>query len=65
VECYVLYLSNAFFGLAKQDATFVNKTRKQDWVFPTNVAKQGNATYIHRLLKEPADQAAADNSNNT
>jgi hypothetical protein len=35
-ECYLLYHSDAFFGLAKQqDATLVKK-RKQDWVFPTN-----------------------------
>jgi hypothetical protein len=59
-ECYLLYHSNAFFGLAKQDATLVNK-RKQDWVFPTNAAKRGNATYICRL---GADKAAANNSNN-
>jgi hypothetical protein len=61
-ECYVLYHSDAFFGLAKQDAILVKK-RKQDWVFPTNAAKRGNATYIRRLAKEPVDQAAADNRN--
>jgi hypothetical protein len=45
--------NNAFFGLAKQDATIVNK-RKQDWVFPPNAAKQGNAAYICHQVKEPA-----------
>jgi hypothetical protein len=59
-KCYLLYHSNAFFGLAKQDTTLVNK-RKQDWVFPTNTAKRGNATYIRCL---GADQAAANSSNN-
>jgi hypothetical protein len=54
-KCYVLYHSDAFFGLAKQDATIVIK-RKQDWVFPTNAAKRGNATYILHLVKEPADR---------
>jgi hypothetical protein len=58
-ECYLLYHSDAFFGLAKQDATLVNK-RKQDWVFPTNAAKRGSATYIRHL---GADQAV-NNSNN-
>jgi hypothetical protein len=49
--------------LAKQDATIVKK-RKQDWVFPTNAARRGNAAYIRRLAKDPADQAAANNRNN-
>ncbi len=51
-ECFLLYHSDAFFGLAKQDAIMVHK-RKQDWVFPTNAAKRGNAAYIRRLVKEP------------
>jgi hypothetical protein len=59
-ECYLLYHSDAFFGLAKQDATLVKK-RKQDWVFPTNAAKRGNATYIRRL----GEDQAANNSNNS
>jgi hypothetical protein len=58
-ECYLLYHSDPFFGLAKQDATLVKK-RKQDWVFPTNAAKRGNATYIRRL----GEDQAANNSNN-
>jgi hypothetical protein len=49
--------------LAKQDAT-IDNIRKQVWVFPTNLARQGNANYIHHLVKEPADQAAAGNRNN-
>jgi hypothetical protein len=49
--------------LAKQDTTMVH-LKKQDWVFPTNAAKQGNAAYICCLVKEPMDQAAADNTNN-
>jgi hypothetical protein len=61
-ECYVLYHSDAFFGLAKQDAALVQK-RKQDWVFSTNVAKRGNAAYIHRLATVD-HQAAGDNRNN-
>jgi hypothetical protein len=48
-ECYILYHSDAFFGLAKQDATIINK-RKQDWVFPSNAAKRGNAMYICALV---------------
>ncbi len=62
-ECFILYHNDAFFGLAKQDATIVKK-RKQDWVFPTDAARRGNAAYIRRLAKDPADQAAADNRNN-
>jgi hypothetical protein len=54
-ECYLLYHSDAFFGLAKQDAIMVHK-RKQDWIFPTNAAKRGNAAYIRRLVKEPEHQ---------
>jgi hypothetical protein len=56
-----MYHSNVFFGLAKQDATLVNK-RKQDWVFPTNAAKRGNAAYIRRL---GADEASENTSNNS
>ena len=44
-ECFLQYHSDTFFGLAKSDAIIVKK-RKQDWVFPTNSAKQGNAAYI-------------------
>jgi hypothetical protein len=49
-ECFMQYHSDAFFGLAKQDATIVQK-RKQDWVFPTVAAKRSNAAHI-RTLKE-------------
>jgi hypothetical protein len=63
-ECFLQYHSDAFFGLAKSDAIMVKK-RKQDWVFPTNSAKQGNAAYIRRIKgNRSADEAAANNRNN-
>ncbi len=63
-ECFLLYHSDTFFGLAKSDAIKVNK-RKQDWISPTNAAKRGNAAYIRRLVvRKSADEAAADNDRN-
>ncbi len=63
-ECFLLYHSDTFFGLAKSDAIKVNK-RKQDWISPTNAAKRGNAAYIRRLVvRKSADEAAADNNRN-
>jgi hypothetical protein len=63
-ECFLLYHSDTFFGLAKSDAIKVNK-RKQDWISPTNAAKRGNAAYIRRLVvRKSADEAAANNNRN-
>jgi hypothetical protein len=59
-ECFLQYHSNAFFGLGYQDAPIVKKMKKE-WVFPTNSAQRGNATYIRGLVKEQTAKAADNN----
>jgi hypothetical protein len=58
------YISDTLFGLAKSEAIMVTK-RKQDWILPTNAAKRGNAAYIRHIVRKSADEAAANNRNNT